>query len=264
MNNNKTSKICLSFDDGRLDNYRVVKDILLHRNLKATFNITTAYIENKIANNLFHCPNNPLSMTMIKELYEYGIIEIAAHGHNHLNTIEDWKSGIEKLKHWLGADWYNQGIGIASPNCGITTQELTGLQTELTSLNIRYIRIGLINQFNLLQRIISYLSRKTKSRFLFYLAAQNSLDILGKNSYVYSVPVLKEHTIEQIKYTLDKVIMHKKDCVLMFHSILKPGEEYYDSMWSWDYAKFTQLCDYLVDLKNSKQIEVIKTKEAFK
>lgn len=264
MNNNKTTRISLSFDDGRLDNYRVVKEVLLLRNLKATFNITTAYIENIIANNLFQCPNSPLSIDNIKELNDYEIFEIAAHGHNHINTIEDWKSGIDKLKLWLGNEWHNHGIGIASPNCGITPKEIRNLYSSLSDMNILYVRIGLINQFNLLQRIIGYLARKTKNRFLFYLAVKNSLDILGKNRYVYSIPVLKEHTIEQIKYTIDKTIKHKKDCILMFHSIVKPDEEYYDSMWSWDYNKFIQLCDYLVDLQNKNQIEVIKTKEAFK
>lgn len=44
----KKAIVTLSFDDGRIDNYRVAKEILLPNNIPATINIATAYIDGSL------------------------------------------------------------------------------------------------------------------------------------------------------------------------------------------------------------------------
>ena len=59
-------------------------------------------------------------------------------------------------------------------------------------------------------------------------------------------------------YLIDKCQSSGNDCVFMFHSILKPEEEYYSDMWTWDYNKFEELCDYLCDIEDKGKIKVEK------
>ena len=61
----------------------------------------------------------------------------------------------------------------------------------------------------------------------------------------YSVPILNPHSYKQVEYIIDKTIQKNGDIILMLHSILKNGEEFYDDLYSWDYDKFVKLCDYL-------------------
>lgn len=263
MNTSKI-KIILSFDDGRKDNYRVAMEELLPRNLKATFNITTGYIAGDISKDSAPCDNPPMSVENVIELAGYTGFEIAGHGHEHSNTLEDWKKGINILADWLGDKWgRNGGIGIASPHSQMTVDMINEREKELERLNIRYVRIGLSDQRNILQRVVSKTARETKSKELFYLSAVNSLQRLGEDMVVYSIPVGNVHTVEQIKYTIDKASSKQKDVVLMFHSIVKSGEDYYDSMFSWDYFRFVELCDHLVELRNQNIIDVTTTLEHF-
>ena len=261
---NKRTRVVLSFDDGRGDNYRIAVEELLPRNLKATFNITTGYINGNISEKDAPCENPPLTVGDVQELGKYEEFEIAGHGHKHLNTLEDWKKGIDVLTDWLGNKWKKDDcIGIASPHSGMSTEAVRMLQNELDDMKIKYVRIGLSNQKELLQRIINKLAGKLKSKQLFYWANKKSIRTIGNDLVVYSIPVLHTHTIEQIIYTIEKAISKKQDVVLMFHSILKKGEEFYDSMWTWDYEKFVQLCDYLVKLRSQQKIEISTTMDTF-
>lgn len=263
MEDRKT-KVILSFDDGRGDNYRVAMEELLPRNLKATFNITTGYVNGDIDKNNIPCENTSMSIDNVIELGGYNEIEIAGHGHEHLNTLEDWKKGIDILANWLGNKWArNEGIGIASPHSQMSASAIRAMSEELEQLNIRYVRIGLSNQMDTKQRIISKLAREIKSNKLFYLPIANSLQKLDGDMVVFSVPIVHAHTVAQIKYTIDKAVYKQKDIVIMFHSIVKKNEDYYDNMWSWDYSKFVELCDYLVELRKQNQIRVTTTMEAF-
>lgn len=263
MRKNKT-RIVLSFDDGRGDNYRAAMEELLPRGLKATFNITTGYINGDINKDRVPCENPPMSIYNVKELGRHNEFEIAGHGHEHLNTLEDWAKGIDCLAGWLGAEWgKGYGIGIASPHSQMPAGVIREARNELNGINVRYVRIGLPNQRKLLQRVISKTAREIKSKFLFYLPITGSLQKLGRDMVVFSIPIAHAHTVEQIKFTIEKAYLKQKDLVLMFHSIVKPGEDYYGDMCSWDYFKFVELCDYLVGLREQDKVSVTTTVENF-
>lgn len=257
-------KIVLSFDDGRSDNYRAAINILEPRKLGATFNITTGYIDGSIPDRNSIAPNSAMSIQEIKRLYQNSLFEIAGHGDKHLNTRPDWMAGIEKLKLWLGNKWYADGIGIASPHSAInSTNELCNKESW-NNTEVKYVRLGLSNQENFIQKVICKSSTIIKSPLLFSLPLRGSCMELGNDFFIYSIPILNQHSFEQVYCLIKKTIAMKKDCILMFHSILKKGEVYEDSIWSWNYDKFEKLCDKITKLKEQNEIIVISTIEALK
>ena len=259
----KTSRIVLSFDDGRKDNYRAACNILVPRGLKATFNITTGYIQGNIGKDLCPCPNPPMSVQEIRNLYKSDLFEIAGHGYAHMNTLVDWENGITDLKKWLGSEWDKYGIGIASPHCSITQREIVERKKELEKLSVRYVRIGLKNQTNFYQRLVSKAAMKTRSKVLFIHPIKTSLAKIGKDRCVYSIPILHAHTLEQVIYLVDYAVAKNLDCIFMFHSILEWNMPYYEDMFSWDYERFTGLCEYLVCLRDKGQIKNIRNIDLF-
>lgn len=258
MNVVKLPKIVLTFDDGRGDNYRIANDILLKRGLKATFFITTNYANGTIDKSKLPCRNVSLSIEQIRDMSSKQDFEVAGHGANHLNTLQDWNEGIDVLKKWIGDEYFIQGTGVASPNCNISVEHIEGDRKALNKLGIRYVRIGLPNKNNFLSKVLCKLSLITKSKVIFYFSSKAALKTISGAFVVYSVPILNMHSIDQVKFLVDKCQSSGNDCVFMFHSILKPDEEYYSDMWSWDFNKFEELCDYLSKLEKEGKIKVEK------
>lgn len=251
-----TTRVVLSFDDGRKDNYIAATEILQKSNLPATFNITSGYIEKTIPlDNL--CPNEPMSLEEVINLSKVPIFEIAGHGYAHLNTIEDWDKGIKKLTEWLSPGYFEHGYGIASPHSGVTDSWVSCNIGSTYKSDIKYIRTGLKNQSAITQRGVSKIARMTGSRMLMYAPIKESVLPIESNKLLcYSVPVLNPHTYEQIRYIIDKTVQKKGDIILMLHSILKKGESYYDDLYSWDYDKFAKLCEYLCEMRSKGIIDV--------
>lgn len=264
MTNSKVTRVILSFDDGRKDNIDVAEKVLKKYELKATFNITTGYLDDTIRGSERPCRNPALTINDVMELNKNELFEIAGHGQNHLNDVEDWQEGIEKLKQWLGEHWGEQGIGVASPHCGITEQSIMEKSEIIKSNNIAYVRIGLKNQNSLIQKIVSKLAILTHSNVMFYASIKKSLQVVGTSMCVYSIPVLHNLTVEQIKYAIMKAETQKLDCVFMFHSIVLSKDQYYSDLWSWDAEKFDELCKWLKREQSDKKIQVVTTIEMFK
>lgn len=251
-----TTRVVLSFDDGRKDNYIAATDILQKKRLPATFNITPGYIEKAIPLDDL-CPNEPMSVEEVVNISKVAYFEIAGHGYAHLNTLEDWERGIQKLKDWLPSGYFEHGYGIASPHSVVTDEWIADNIGALQKYDIRYIRTGLENQSAISQRLISKIARMTGSRVLTYAPIKKSVLPIEKNKILcYSMQVLNSHTYEQIKYIIDKTIQKKGDIILMLHSILKKGEGYYDDLYSWDYDKFAKLCEYLCEMRSKGIIDV--------
>ena len=86
-----------------------------------------------------------------------------------------------------------------------------------------------------------------------------------KNFILYSVPVLKNNKLNEVKKFIDIVSKTKKEAtvIFMFHSILKEGSMYYEDLFSWDYKDFYDLCLFLNKMRNEKKINIIKTIDIF-
>lgn len=248
------TRIVLSFDDGRRDNYRVAKELLEVNEIPATFNITSGYLERKIPIEGL-CPNEALTLEELIELSQCPCFEIAGHGYAHLNTVKDWHLGMVKLEEWLSSGYFAEGYGVASPHSELTRTDLSLFQNNNQLKGLRYIRTGLANQRAFGQRLMSKLARATGNRELMYFPVRGNFKRIEKNTFLhYSLPILYPHSFEQVQYCIEKLVKRGGDLILMFHSILKKGEPYYNDLHSWDYQKFEQLCKYLIDVQDKGMI----------
>jgi len=248
--NRELSKIIITFDDGRFDNYDLIK-VLEKNNLCATFNITTGYIDNTIPDANRPCPNLPLTFEQLSEMADNECVEISGHGDNHMNTLIDIISGVEKLRKWFPR---RDICGIASPNCNITEDEISRISSDLSQNGIKYFRIGLKNKNKTSTKFMVKLSMLLKSKLMFYLCSRNSIKKIN-GGIVYSIPIYNRITLNQVTYLIKKTIKREKDIVLMFHSVIKKGDCYHDDLWSWDYDKFVKLCEYISRCENEKKLK---------
>lgn len=253
------AKIVLSFDDGRLDNYINVYPILLKYKLKATFNIATAYVDGTILPCNTPASSPAMTIPNVVELYKSGC-EIAAHGDNHLNHIEDISCGIYKLYNWLGKK--DNYIGFASPNSMLSENEIMLRRSQYKNMNVGYIRVGDYKSHSLWRRIARKLAIYSKNEFLFYHSHKEAL-FDGKSYIYYAIPVMHRNTRNQILYLIKKCIQNKKSCILMFHSILKKGEPNYSDTWSWDIEDFEMICQSLRQMMEENQIDVITNRDIY-
>jgi len=254
----KKVRLAFSFDDGRLDNYRIGMDFKNRFNYRATFNISTAYVDGTIAPRNSPCANDSLTIKQVIELHKLGH-EIAGHGNQHLNSIEDIQCGISKLKKWIPG--FGEKIGFASPRSDLAFDEIVKIKSKLDKIGVIYVRTGLrsTRQIGRIKRkILRGLGDTLDSRIFYNMAYIDSLVERTNNYVIYSIPVMKKTSLKQICGVLEEAIALGKDCVLMFHSILKEGEKYYNDTWSWDYDSFLKLCDFI---KLQPGIEVVPVKE---
>ena len=250
----ETSHIVLSFDDGRADNFRLAKEILIPYRIPATFNITTAYVAGVIDEHSRPCPNEAMTVEMVRDLAGSSIFEIAAHGHQHQNTLEDINMGVQQLNAWLPS--IAGGVhGFASPHSNMPLVEVQKKMSKYQEMGFRYIRLGVPDEKVLGKRVCRKLSTYIPSSSLYKAAFNGALRNYGQEFVYYSLPVMHKAKVSQVQSLVQRAIQRKQDCILMFHSVLKPGEPYYEDTWSWDYDRFRVLCNFL--LKEQKEKLVI-------
>lgn len=254
--------VSLSFDDGRGDNYRIVKEILEPLRIPATFNITIEYIEN-IAEEKQPCINKPLSIEEIQAISKNNLFEIAGHGYFHKNDRDNMILGVNKLREWCGLG--NKKMGIASPSSEMTEKEIENNWGVFQKENINYVRAGdRIKSFDIVKKLCRKLNRILHIPFIFNWIYQETL-LSDEDTYIYySIPVLNDNNLNEILYLLKNAIKAKKSLILMFHSILKPQEKYYKDLWSWDYIEFLKLCQYLKEYEKEGKIKLCTSIELSK
>lgn len=250
--------ISFSFDDGRIDNYKVAVPILRKYGLKATFNITTGYVDKTGVGLPFPLP--PMSIDNVMEIYNDSLFEIAGHGDMHQNDYVDISRGIAKLENWLsGGDKFDK-VGFASPGtCFIKDQSTVN---KLKTINVKYIRLSIkYNRFRLLKVLCRKIARATKLAVFYKYAYKDTCFNSLEDIYVPSIPVLHQTTFNQIKTIIDYAVTSNKHVVLMLHSIVNKGEEAYEDNWSMDACMFEKLCSLLKELQDSGKCEVLTTME---
>lgn len=260
------TKIVLSFDDGRADNIRAAKEILIPKGLHATFNITTAYVDGSCPAEKSPCENPAMTIDEVKWLgtAETGLFEIAAHGDRHQNDKDDIRNGVEKLKEWLGAESFKDGIGFASPNSNQRYEEVETRINEFVESGINYVRIGPHDPDNFVKRMERKMGRETLLSGIFLQGYKDTVfSPAGADARVpvkiyESIPIMKKTSIDQLKALITECEKEEKSAVLMFHSIVKKDEPYYNSDWSFDYEVFDAFCGYLREEQEAGKIEVAK------
>lgn len=248
-------KIALSFDDGRKDNLRVVHEILTPLQIPATINITTEYVECFGCEDT-PCSNPPMTKNEVIKLARLPIIEIAGHGKRHHNELENLLEGVKELRQWCNM----KKIGIASPCSKLSFEEISQFKKCFLENEIGYIRLGdRINHFTLIKKCIRKINQYLHSPSVFGWIYKDTL--LGKEDIfvLFSVPVLKRTSLNEVKYLVEKAVDKDQPLILMFHSILKQKEDFYDDTWTWDYDDFYKLCRYLKEMEILGKIRLSKT-----
>ncbi len=215
--------IIFSIDDGRKDMYRLAKDILIPKKVPATLNITTndAFFGDRLT---------PISNDELLEIGQCPFLEIANHADMHSNEYDDIRKGFEVLCDWFGYDT-EKPIGFASPYSQMTMEYAKEHIEELNKLGVKYVRTSKEDGFN------------------------KEEDVLALTSYA----VRNEMPVEDLKELAMEAVGNKDCLIYLFHSVLKPGEKNYENDWSYDFDKFEELVDYILQLQKEGKVEIMTT-----
>lgn len=242
--------ISLSFDDGRDDNFSIVLPILEKYGIKATFNITTGYIDGELKN--MPSPRSAMTWEQVNIIREKGH-EIAGHGHMHLNTTDDITMGAKLLG--------GGKIGFASPGTGFKKSEEN--EVILKKTGIQYIRLSMRyfrnEKWKVLCRKMSRILHNRLFSFLYKIAYADTCMDSFENLYVYSVPIMHDTTYYQIKSLVNYAVKNNKILVLMFHSVLPRSAKGYDDIWSYDEKSFDRICYLLSQYEQKSLCKVLPT-----
>ena len=257
MSKHKTAIITLSFDDGRIDTYTVAKEILEKRNIPATINIATGYIEGNVAIGT-NIP--PMTKENVIELSSTELFEIAAHGDLHKNDFDDIASGREKLLSWLGK---SGNIGFASPGSMMSVDYIHENSDKLKEIGFSYARTSHTHQkkrFKKIKILFRKAARITGSKIL-YRIAYNDLPVVDGFA-VTSIPIFSFTRFEQLKSIIRLTVRRGALLTLMFHSVCKPGENGYENIYSYDWDEFSRLVSYLAKMRDTGKLQIMTTEKA--
>ena len=260
----KKAIVTLSFDDGRIDNYRVAKEILLPNNIPATINIATGYIDGslKILGGGYN--PEPMPIENIRELYNTELIEIAGHGDLHKNEWNDIKEGRRKLLDWLQLP-SDSKIGFASPGSGMTPIFIKENQKLLEKMGFSYARTGPEIRTNHIMRFgARKAARVLHWRILYKIAYKESLQNKIIKEPVLSIPILKDTSLREIKELIQFTEKKKWICTLMFHSIVDEQKNKNADIWCYDYTKFERLVLWLKEEKEKNKLDILTTADVLK
>lgn len=258
-------KVILSFDDGRKDNYRVAFEVLKSLNIPATFNITSGYIIRDIEDQEKPGLHEPLSLEELQDLAACGLFEIAGHGYRHNNDIDNLLDGVLQLRKLLPGVNIN---GIASPHSEFNLDELQKAESLFSKNCINYLRIS--NDYlkmGMLKIWLRRFNRLLHFPSLYKWVNKDSI-IRDKNFLIHSFPVIRDNCLSEVIGLIEKLSSEGREsdiaCILMFHSILKPGEEFYNDLFTWDYDTFEKLCYYLSEKTKEKILSTNNTIDLYK
>lgn len=233
--------VVLSFDDGREDLFRNVIPLLKKYNVPATFNITTGYVDGTLKEENYFCKNKPITLGQLQEIKKEPLFEIAAHGDQHLNTKEDIEKSISKLEQWGVIE---RNCGFASPCHGLDILSYKQIEELRVTLGLSYIRIGTKLSRRLISRIIRRLVLMLSFSTLFQWMYKRCFNRFGERIYK-CIPYNKRMNLSNIEDTVLRACNLNMVVVILFHSILKAEDDYYDNIENIDYNQFEQFCSFL-------------------
>ena len=257
----KKALLSLSFDDGRRDNYDIIKKTMIPMHLPVTINITTGYVDGTCTEENKPSSKPALIKSEIIELFEEPLVEIALHGDQHLNTEEDITIGRNKLLEWFHLP-EDTKFGFASPGSGLSVTDFIKSESTFFKNDILYLRTSLrISSKGKLRILCRKVGRIIHAPILYKIAYTDTIMNAVENRVIYSIPVLKDVSVSQVEAVIDECIKQKGALTLMFHSIAEDVSS--DDNWSWSKNKFEQLCRYLVHKQELGVLEICTTKDLY-
>lgn len=253
--------ISFSFDDGRADNIDAFDKVLLPKKIPVTLNVTTGYIDGSCPFDKRPSDKPAMTVADIQRYAENPYVELALHGDCHLNTEEDIETGRQKIIKWLGLP-ENQAFGFASPGSKLNLQEFILSTSKLFREHIIYVRHSLRIEDLKKIRVLSRKAGRIWHNPIFYeIAYGNTLMDTCTDRIIYSIPVLKDTTVSQLKAIIEKSIEKQMAVTFMFHSI--KNDTSLEDNWSWSTEKLISFCDYILPLVESGEMQCVTTRELY-
>ena len=236
--------ISFSFDDARGDNALAFDEILIPRDIPATLNVTTGYVDRSASKEFWPHKLPAMTTNDVIRLGKRESIEIAIHGDKHLNTEEDLSKCYEKLVEWFDYP-KSQVLGIASPGTKINIENFKNSDSDFFKKKVSYVRVSSrIKQFKVVRTFFRKLGRIWHLPIFYRWAYQDSIMYECTDRIIYSVPILKDTTWKQVASLIRECIKKRGALVIMFHSINEDSDN-----WSWSSEKLIQLCNYIQNLQ---------------
>ncbi len=251
---NKMKKVCVTFDDGRADNYCFALPILEKYEIAATFFITTGYIDHSFSPNTWRTSEGPMTVDELREILELGY-EIGLHGDRHVTGIEDFLMCYEKAKNWFGLEKFGYSI----PGSRMTDYPIDDF-IRINGEKLLYLRGGNIGgeKNRIIKKIHKALSVYLNNSLLFQTFNQPNIILKTQpDKVIPSVGIRSIDSPSKILKFIDSV-NDGQSIVFMFHSILPSSSDYYGrDEWAWSESNFEMFCRYLCSLQNNGLAESI-------
>lgn len=236
------SRVFITFDDGRKDNYEKAYLLLNKLGLKATFFVTTGFIDGSFETDDFGKGRLPLSLKELAEMKASGM-EIGCHGDRHVTDVNDFDVAFGKLAAW----------GLIGERCSFSLpKSIEGKATfsafmSRCSPKLSNVRGGRDCSCYSFLRKVAFLSLRVKQTFPAY-SYFNNPNILhsGDRRCPYpSIVVRKEDKASLLCRFLND-LPSDGEVILMFHSIVDEPT----STWEWSTSNFADLCAFLNENKS--------------
>jgi len=256
-------RIAISIDDAREDTVRAYREILKPLCIPMTLNVTTGYVrgENKEEDN--PSDNKPMSLKQLTELAAEPdeLIEFGGHGIKHNNDFNNLIAGVKDLNSII--EPYGKVVqGIASPQSKLHTEEILEHKEELESIGVQYFRTGdRKEQMSFMRRAFRKANRYVHIPFIYSKTDEPQFVYPGDDFIIYSVCLLRNSRIKELKDMVRRNVKNEKieGIIFNFHSVLKPGEDYYEDLYSYDYEAFKYFARWLKQNERDNRLKLVKT-----
>jgi len=219
-----------------------------------SLNVTTGFVDKTSSEKDWPCDKEPLTVEQVKNIAEYGKSEIALHGNDHNNELENVINGDKKLREWLSVP-QNLKMGFASCYSRYSNEQY--LSNQWMSENTLYLRAS----FRIKSRnFIRVMARKIGHIFpltsLFTTAYHDTVMHDGDHPrIIYSLPVTNEMTVKQLLGLANVAVRENGYLVFMMHSIIDDISN--EDPWSYPTDRFVKLCDELIQLEKKQRVEIV-------
>ena len=257
----KCPVLSLSFDDARRDNTYVFETILKQYGLPATLNVTTGYVDGSCPKELRPSSKPAMTVEEVVRLWKSGIVELALHGDQHLNTASDSYTCRIKLNEWLKMP-DNTVYGFASPGSGMSVEAFQSTELRVFRSSVLYMRTSLrIRSLKVFRVLCRKAGRVIHLPLLYQIAYADTIMHFRNGKIVYSVPIMKDATLAQVKRLVKFCVKQNGNLTLMFHSILPDTSK--EDNWSWSQEKFENFCAWLNKQVDRGNLDVLTTAQLF-
>ncbi len=259
--NVKQAAVSFSFDDARGDNKDVFCSILDRLGFPATLNVTTGYVDGSCPEKLRPSTKPAMTKDDVIALWKNPRFEIAMHGDRHLNTVQDISESRKKLICWLNLP-RETSLGFASPGSGLTIGEFLSPEYHEIRFGLLYLRTSFrIRSKKTIRTLFRKAGRIVHVPLFYRIAYSDTIMHFRDGKVIYSIPVMKDATLGQVKSIIKLCIKTGGNLTLMFHSILRDTKG--EDNWTWSWKKYEKLCIWLKKKTEEGAVSICTTAQLF-